>query len=397
MSFPIISSYGGIPALEPYQFYFQGQTFGVGSNGVNWKEIDGLDIENIRTGDSGRPRDQGEFIGYDFLAGRDITLKFDCQATGDTTLQENLLTLSSAFGPQANIETPLFFSLPYWETLTAVPPDTTGTLACMARPRNRSWKIDITYSLGNLAQDLQVMLHATDPRFYGPTQELRLGLGEEGEFLNAGNFDCRPVFYITGPATNPGVQVTVPPPSPGADGSVSLLGWGNGDGADAFTLLPYQYILVDCYYQTALLYSAANAVTTKSTMDGRPVTDYDPSRTLGALYTTLETNESPASAGFPTAGIFNVSQSKGGLATLSYDGFLSAPTLGFDNVVYMTSQGNLCTGGLIGSGWTKTPLSYALTAGSTWPVLFPGTSRITDNSLSGTAYLGVDWASAWLL
>jgi hypothetical protein len=324
------------------------------------------------------------------LAGRDITLKFDCQATGDTTLQENLLTVSSAFLPQANIETPLFFNLPYWNTLLATvsdPPNIHPYLACMARPRNRSWKVDITYSLGNLAQDLQVMLHATDPRFYGPTQEVYIPIGGYADFNNIGNFDCRPTIYITGPATNPGVTVSGPPPSPGAPGAVNSLGWGNGIDDGAFNLLQNQYILVDCYYQTALWYSAANVAWTDPSMNDIAVTSFDGS-------TNLITSSNPKTAGFPTAGIFNVAQSLGGLATLSYNGLTTGS---FEQVRYMSSQGTLFTGGLIGSGWTKTPLSYALTAGSTWPVLFPGTSRITDNSLSGTAYLGVDWASAWLL
>jgi hypothetical protein len=223
------------PNLLPYQFWYTGEIFGVGGNGVNWKELDGFDISNIRTGDSGRPRDQGEYIGYDFLSGRDITLKLDCQNTGATTLQQNLLTLSTAFQPQANIETPMYFNLPYFQTLIGDP------LVCMVRPRNRSWKVDITYSLGKLAQDLQVMVHATDPRFYSsPTAETEVTTTTVLD--NIGNYGCRPLVTWSGPQTNP--SITNGTSTLGFTYSLQALGQ---DGTHP------EVIVADFYYQTVMI------------------------------------------------------------------------------------------------------------------------------------------------
>jgi hypothetical protein len=60
------------PTLLPYQFWYTGEIFGVDGNGVNWKELDGFDISNIRTGDSGRPEIKVSILVSIFLP--DVTL-----------------------------------------------------------------------------------------------------------------------------------------------------------------------------------------------------------------------------------------------------------------------------------------------------------------------------------
>lgn len=198
------------PLLDTYQFAYGGSVFGMGNFGVNWKEIDGLDIENMRFADSNRPRDHGQFIGYDFLTGRDITLKFDVQGPTAAELQTNMQAMNVATLPRLNQESPLWFVLPQY-----------GLLAAMSRPRNRSWKIDIAYSTGHLAQDNTVLFHATDPRFYSDPSNatsdtcaaalyqsnVPASPGWESDLIayleNSGNFDCRPLICLTGPVGNP--------------------------------------------------------------------------------------------------------------------------------------------------------------------------------------------------
>ena len=208
----INGGYGPLGSLATYQFSYGGNVFGLSQYGVNWKEIDGLDIENMRFADSNRPRDHGQFIGYDFLTGRDITLKFDVQGTDPSDLQTNMKVMNTATIPRLNQESPLWFVLPQY-----------GLMAAMARPRNRSWKIDIAYSTGNLAQDNTVLFHATDPRFYTDPTVVALDYqqfaaatyvssdsGSPGwdtdliaQLENSGNFDCRPLICLTGPVGNP--------------------------------------------------------------------------------------------------------------------------------------------------------------------------------------------------
>jgi len=158
------------------------------------KEIDGLDFPTMRSGDSGKPRDNGEFIGYDFMPGRDITLKFDVLDPAD-----NMGVLSQSMIPTLNIENPLSFTVPGMGTL--------GTsLYASVRPRSMSWKVDVTYALGGLAQDLQALWHATDPNFYEVTD----GVVYEGDspytITNKGNVPCKPIVTFYGPAKNPFIK-----------------------------------------------------------------------------------------------------------------------------------------------------------------------------------------------
>ena len=196
--------------LSPYQFWFQGKVFGEGTNGVNIKEFDGLDIEDMRTGDAVQPRDQGEYPGYDFLKGRDITIKFDMQGINNNDLFSNFVTLGSCMTPQANQETTFFINLPYFNgaqmgTVPGLGPQNSGDwgsqpyyLNASCRPRNKSWKLDTVFSLGSLAQDNTMQFHTTDPRFYSPTvQYMSSGHSPLTMYpYNVGNYDCRPIIQL---------------------------------------------------------------------------------------------------------------------------------------------------------------------------------------------------------
>ncbi len=162
------------------------------------KEIDGLDFPTMRSGDSGKPRDNGEFIGYDFMPGRDITLKFDVLDPLD-----NMMLLSTSMIPTLNMESPLYFTVPGLGTPSE---GSAPQLYANVRPRSMSWKVDVTYALGGLAQDLQALWHATDPNFYESVDGILLDGDSSYTIVNRGNVPCKPIVTFYGPAKNPFIK-----------------------------------------------------------------------------------------------------------------------------------------------------------------------------------------------
>lgn len=217
MSFPSPSV--NAPALANWQYYYQGLTFGEGTS-YPVTNVDGLDLAPIRSGDAGRPLDQGELIGIDLQGGRDITFDFWIGADGSNSLQTLLSNLAAVTvpSPQGTTEYPLFVQLPNLPLLVT-----------LCRPRKRSVTIDKDYGAAAVATPA-VMLHSSDPRFYvAPTQTVSMNLPTPGSGLgfpvtfpaafgggtgasvvidNTGNMEMRPVLVITGPVTNPWVQNT---------------------------------------------------------------------------------------------------------------------------------------------------------------------------------------------
>lgn len=402
---------GLLDELLPYCILYTDFRFGMGINGVNWKEIDGLDISGMRTGDSGRPRDQGEFAGYDFLGGRDITFKGDVSPGGPpnvwTTVQ-NLNTLSSAFLPQSNVESAMYFYLPnlmasYMNNIVhgATGPSSLRDppiITSMVRPRNRSWKIDPTFSNGQLAQDIQLLVHATDPRLYGYPTNLKTFVSDIVYCPNNGNFDCRPIVVLQCPATSAGVFT----PSLNINGNT--LTWG-GSGYD---LPPFTWLTIDLYNKTTVITSPTNWVPQNSAQDGYNVNDF--------IDGVLECdNTGPYTAGFDgfdaaspeSPGQVTVQTGNGSLAVLSYTGFgVGDATLTGVNIVSgaidaSTPGGNLVSEGSIMQGpFTTSPFSAGLQPGSEWGVFIPTASGETTygNTIwSENCYGYVYYADSWIL
>lgn len=202
------------PGLQNWQYQFNGLTFGAGTSyGVT--NVQGLDLAPIRSGDAGRPLDQGELIGIDLLSGRDITFQMWVGADGENSLQTLLAQLSAATTVAGVTEQPLWVQLP-----------NSPLLCAMVRPRKRTLTIDADYGAAGVATPA-VMFHATDPRFYAPTQtgsvplptpvgglsfpvsfpaSFGAGSGAAVAAANSGNMEMRPQLVITGPVTNPWVQ-----------------------------------------------------------------------------------------------------------------------------------------------------------------------------------------------
>ena len=208
------------PSLVPYQFEFKGLPFGGFAEDSPYQLIKipkGVDGMTIVGGDVQRALDQGEQIGLDLEAGRDVELELIVRATEAVTLDAARQALGGVLGQADGVkEEPLYLELP------------SGIYAVMARPRKYSCPIDLVtvQAQGTVAI---AMLHATDPRWYAaPTKEASTGLpgavsggmtfpaifpvvfgGSAGagtlDVYNNGTTEMRPVLVITGPVTRPSI------------------------------------------------------------------------------------------------------------------------------------------------------------------------------------------------
>jgi Phage tail protein len=248
MSFP---PYGtAVPSLLPYQFQFNEFSFGPYTP-LELTKIEGIDLPAIRSGDSGRPRDQGEFIGLDLMAGREVTVTGELNIKTESSWEE----LASATLPGGTVEKPLFLSLPGYPILAA-----------MSRVRKRNMPVDIKFTLGNLA-DVTLLFKASDPRWYGETKRAttspshalgfkwphkygyKYGAGSVAgsvSVTNAGNYETRPKLIVEGPCTNPSIT--------NATVGATL--------AFAVTLNTGDRLVIDTDMHTATLYSSGTTVGT---------------------------------------------------------------------------------------------------------------------------------------
>lgn len=189
----------------------------------------GLDLPNIRNGDSNQPRSRGDYIGLDVDDARDLTVTFDIGGSNFgsyANLQSALNALRAVTNTQGTTEYPLWLQLPNF-----------GLVAMMCRVRKRNLPPDLTFSLGNLAQNCAIQFHAADPYFYAaPTLDPSVGLPTPGlgfsfnmtfnlnfggasggntiSVDNTGDAPCYPLLTITGPCTNPSISNTSMPGNP---------------------------------------------------------------------------------------------------------------------------------------------------------------------------------------
>ena len=211
MAFPTTAA----PSLANWQVSYQGVTMGPGT-AYGLTTITGFGLPNLNSGDISRPRDEGELIGLDFYAGRDVTISGDITTDGTSLAHaiQALATATNRLTTTAGTEYPLWINYPG-----------IGTIASMVRLRQRDLPIDIQHVAGLSTMALQ--FHSTDPRWYATPTTLTTGLSTPGTGLgfnatfnvsfggggvggfvtatNAGNYETRPIFTITGPCTNPSI------------------------------------------------------------------------------------------------------------------------------------------------------------------------------------------------
>lgn len=223
-------------------------------------KFEGLDLPNIRNGDSSRPRTRGQYIGLDIMDFRDTTLTMDVGPPfgGYSNLTGALAALRAVTNTQGTTEYPLWLQMP-----------NLGLLVTMCRCRKRNIPVDIVFSAGSLAQNVNLQFHSTDPYWYSsPTLDPATGLpGPAGGFsfpltfpltfgagntpntvtaVNAGDAPCYPQLVITGPCHSPSFANTSMP--------------GNPTLAFNITINTGDELVVDLDMQSALYYPAGSSV-----------------------------------------------------------------------------------------------------------------------------------------
>lgn len=217
-----------------------GVTFGPSTPFGITKNIAGLDLPNIRNGDSSKPRTRGQYVGLDVDDARDMTLTFDVGPFSSGfgsygTLEGALSAVRAVTNTQGTTEYPLWVQLP-----------NLGLLAMMCRVRKRNVSPDIVFSAGNMAQGAIIQFHADDPYFYAaPTLNPSVGLPTPGlgfdfalsfafsfggassgntiTVVNAGDAPCYPLCTITGPCLDPSITNLSMPGSPTLTFDIQLL------------------------------------------------------------------------------------------------------------------------------------------------------------------------------
>jgi hypothetical protein len=205
------------PSLGLYQMSYQGLAFGGVQRFATYQfqELpEGLGPPDYVTGDVQRALEQGEYEGLDLSPGRNVVVKQVIQAATPVGLDEARQALAGVLGPGGAVEQPLYIHLP------------SGLFTCMARPRKHSPPLDVKAVLAH-AHEVATSFHATDPRWYGPTQTATIGLpapsigitppvtppvtiGSGGtgglvEVVNSGKFETLPRVTFTGPCKVPKV------------------------------------------------------------------------------------------------------------------------------------------------------------------------------------------------
>ena len=185
-SFPTTAA----PTLSSWQWSYRGLTFGP-SQPYSVTTVDGFGMPAVQTGDVQRPRDMGDFSGFDLLSGRDLTLQGDIVSDG-TSLQHAISVLAQATTVTTDTTQTEY---PMWVAYPNV-----GTIATMVRPRKRDLPLDLGHVSGLATYALQ--FRATDPRWYSAaTTASRTNLGAV-TVTNSGNYETRPVITVNGPISS---------------------------------------------------------------------------------------------------------------------------------------------------------------------------------------------------
>lgn len=202
--------------IQNYSFSFNNQVFGGSGSPYQILAVDGLEgLPGIRTQDDNRGYADGMFTGRDFLAGRAITITFQCTSSPGASAQANLNTLQRALLPQTSGTTPLYFILSNADSEQVI----------NARVRGMSISVDPEYTYGYIRG--QVMFFCPDPRYYSSnvqtatllyspptgriydrTYNLTYGGGSATittTIANNGWTDTYPTITLNGPITNPTV------------------------------------------------------------------------------------------------------------------------------------------------------------------------------------------------
>lgn len=204
------------PDIDPWQFVYNGVTFGAGTD-IGLLKVRGMGaLPDVGSEDLAFPRDTGQYIGVDAMGGRDP--ETDLILTSNIYVQ--MVNLGGAFFAGGVNEQPLWFQLP------GLP-----TICSMVRPRKRVSDWDTLVSAAGMWTPT-VTWHATDPRLYEQAQIADSASSDSGSVsltvTNSGNVEMRPVMLLTGPLDAPSITNT----SIGSAGNYPAIVFADGTGID---------------------------------------------------------------------------------------------------------------------------------------------------------------------
>ena len=202
-----------VTALDPYSLAFNDFVIG-GTTPFRLTLIDGLEaLPDMRVQDADQGYNDGQFMGRDFLSGRDITVNLIVVSGNGNTAQQNFALLQAAMLPQSSGTGLLQFRRSSADTIHRM----------NVRLRKRMVPIDFDYTLGRVR--VVLLFRSADPRYYSDTQHsvamtvapplgrtynrtynLIYGggsLGASTTITNSGTWPTQPVITLTGPITNP--------------------------------------------------------------------------------------------------------------------------------------------------------------------------------------------------
>lgn len=204
---------------QEHEFELRGLLMGPGGD---WqvREIEGLGVPSLRTSDSSRPIQHGEFPGLDLLEGRTVRLGLLSENADSSVLRDRADALTQAWAPAddeaGDRDVPLH-----------IRPVGDRKEVLFGRPRRCEVRLELDlFGADILMADVEY--RAQDPRRYsavessvsvsppvtsaGRTYDLTFdrayGAGTSGTVAatNAGNFGTFPVWQLAGPLTNPDLE-----------------------------------------------------------------------------------------------------------------------------------------------------------------------------------------------
>jgi hypothetical protein len=205
--------------LSPFQYNYNGLTFGSGTDVQIVKEEGIRSLPATRAQDVNRPRQDGAFAGLNFLSERVVVLTLSVTVTKNASFDDTVASIVNAFQPISDPtqQKVLKFRYPGWSEDRQL----TGRVTRVGFP------VDLNYSFHRI-DALPVEIVCADPNIYSSTQHSHTlaltgtvgGLtfpvtfpavfystsGNSWTTTNTGNATAYPVLTITGPIINPRIE-----------------------------------------------------------------------------------------------------------------------------------------------------------------------------------------------
>jgi hypothetical protein len=185
--------------LSNYQYTYNGLTFGAGTDIQLVKEEGLRSLPDARTQDSNFPRQDGAWAGLNFLGERHFVITLAVTVTKDNPFETVIQDIVNAFQPVSDPTNQQWLTFKY--------PGYTNEFMIKARVIRAGFPVDLDYSFHRVVS-LPIEFVANDPTIYNtvPTST-PLTLDFSTPFINNGNYQTYPVISITGPVTNPKIEI----------------------------------------------------------------------------------------------------------------------------------------------------------------------------------------------